>query len=139
MNIQSGQGLITDLERIGTILGIKGGKNLCLLIQDSINDMKDDINTKDKRIKKLQFMNNVLQDKYSKLEFEKRREANKGNTNSVADTYKNENIKLRKNNEELIDAINGLKLELAKYKQEKINKIVYSNEVRDLEFKECLL
>lgn len=139
MIIQSGQGKITDLERIATTLGIKErSDNLCLLIQDRINNMKENIKAKDSQIKRLRMTNDTLSYKYNKMELEK--QANKGNIDdSVSDTYKKENIRLRKNNEELNQSIYGLQQELKKYKQEKINKIVYSKDIRDFEFMECLL
>lgn len=141
MIIQSGEGKITDLERIATTLGIKeGGENLCLLIQDRINSMKENIKAKESQIKRLRMTNETLSYKYNKMELEKQNKANKGNIDdSVSDTYKKENTRLRKNNEELNQSIYGLQQELKKYKQEKINKIVYSKDVRDLEFKEYLL
>lgn len=141
LSTQSGQSKITDLQRIAAILGIKeSGDNLCLLIQDRINSMKENIKTKESQIKRLRMTNDTLSYKYSKMELEKQNKANKGNTDdSIADTYKKENIRLRKNNDELNQSIYGLQQELKKYKQEKINKIVYSKDVKDLEFKECLL
>ena len=140
-NIQSGQGKITDLQRIAAILGIKeSGDNLCLLIQDKINNMKENIKSKESQIKRLRMTNKTLSYKYNKMELEKHSKANKGNTDdNIADTYKKENIRLRKNNEELNQSIYGLQQELKKYKQEKINKIVYNKDVSNLEFKECLL
>lgn len=141
LSTQSGQSKITDLQRIAAILGIKeSGDNLCLLIQDRINSMKENIKTKESQIKRLRMTNDTLSYKYSKMELEKQNKANKGNTDdSIADTYKKENIRLRKNNEELNQSIYGLQQELKKYKQEKINKIVCSKDVSNLEFKECLL
>lgn len=141
LNMQSGQGGVTDLERIAAILGIKeSGDNLCLLIQDKINSMKENIKSKESQIKRLRMTNDTLSYKYNKIELEKQNKANKGNIdNNVADIYKKENIRLRKNNEELNQSIYGLQQELKKYKQEKINKIVYSKDIRDFEFKECLL
>lgn len=141
LNIQSGQGKITDLQRIAAILGIKeSGDNLCLLIQDKINNIKENIKAKESQIKRLRMTNETLSYKYNKMELEKQNKANKGNIDdNVADTYKKENIRLRKNNEELNQSIYGLQQELKKYKQEKINKIVYGKDVIDLEFKECLL
>lgn len=140
LNLQSGQGMKTDLERIATTLGIEGGDNLCLLIQDKINSMKENVKAKDNQIKRLRMTNETLSYKYNKMESEKQNKANKGNIdNSVADTYIKENIRLRKNNAELNQSIYGLQQELKKYKQEKINKIVCSKDVSNLEFKECLL
>lgn len=141
LNIQSGQGKITDLQRIAVILGIKeGSDNLCLLIQDKINSMKENIKAKESQIKRLRMTNETLSYKYNKMELEKQNKANRGNIDdSVTNTYKKENIRLRKNNEELNQSIYGLQQELKKYKQEKINKIVYSKDIRDLEFKEYLL
>lgn len=141
LNMQSGQGKITELQRIAAILGIKeSGDNLCLLIQDKINSMKENIKAKESQIKRLRMTNETLSYKYNKMELEKQNKANKGNIDdSVSDTYKKENTRLRKNNEELNQSIYGLQQELKKYKQEKINKIVYSKDVRDLEFKEYLL
>lgn len=141
LNMQSGQGKITELQRIAAILGIKeSGDNLCLLIQDKINSMKENIKAKESQIKRLRMTNETLSYKYNKMELEKQNKANKGNIDdSVSDTYKKENTRLRKNNEELNQSIYGLQQELKKYKQEKINKIVYSKDIRDLEFKEYLL
>lgn len=140
LNIQSGQGKITELQRIAGCLNINASDNLCLRIQDTINNMKDDIKAKERQIKRLRLTNETLSYKYNKMELEKQNKANKGNiVDNVADTYKKENIRLRKNNEELNKSIYGLQQELKKYKQEKINRIVYSKDARDLEFKECLL
>lgn len=141
LNIQSGQGKITDLERIATTLGIKErSDNLCLLIQDRINSMKENIKTKESQIKRLRMTNETLSYKYNKMELEKQNKANKGNIDdSVSDTYRKENVRLRKNNEELNQSIYGLQQELEKYRNDRINKIVYSKNIRDLEFKECLL
>lgn len=141
LNLQSGQGKITDLERIAAILGIKeGGDNLCLLIQDRINSMKENIKTKDSQIKRLRMTNDTLSYKCNKIELEKQNKANEGNIDDdVADTYRKENVRLRKNNEELNQSIYGLQQELEKYRNDRINKIVYSKDIRDFEFKECLL
>lgn len=111
-----------------------------MLIQDKINSMKENIKSKESQIRRLKMTNDTLSYKCNKIELEKQNKANKGNINDdVADTYKKENTRLRKNNEELNQSIYGLQQELKKYKQEKINKIVYSKDVSDLEFKECLL
>ena len=141
LNIQSGQGKITDLERIATTLGIKErSDNLCLLIQDRINSMKENIKTKESQIKRLRMTNETLSYTYNKMELEKQNKANKGNIDdSVSDTYRKENVRLRKNNEELNQSIYGLQQELEKYRNDRINKIVYSKNIRDLEFKECSL
>lgn len=140
MVIESGQGKITELKRIASCLNIKEGSNLCLLIQDAISNMKEDINTKDKQIRRLKMTNETLSYKYNKMVLEKQNQANKVNIDSDIDnTYKKDNIRLKKINTELNEAIEGLKLELQKYKQEKINKIVHSRDVRDLEYKEYLL
>lgn len=141
LNIQSGQGKITDLERIATTLGIKErSDNLCLLIQDRINSMKENIKTKESQIKRLRMTNETLSYKYNKMELEKQNKANKGNIDdSVSDTYRKENVRLRKNNEELNQSIYGLQQELEKYRNDRINKIVYSKDIKDLEFKEYLL
>lgn len=141
LNIQSGQGKKTDLERIATILGIEeGGDNLCLLIQDRINSMKENIKTKDSQIRRLKMTNDTLSYKCNKIELEKQNKANKGNIDdNVADTYRKENIRLRKNNIELNQSIYGLQQELEKYRNDRINKIVYSKDIKDFEFKECLL
>lgn len=141
LNTQSGQGKITDLQRIAAILGIKeGGDNLCLLIQDKINSMKENVKAKDSQIKRLRMTNETLSYKYNKIELEKQNKANKGNIDdNVADTYRKENIRLRKNNVELNQSIYGLQQELEKYRNDRINKIVYSKDIKDFEFKECLL
>lgn len=140
MVIESGQGKITELKRIAGCLNIKEGSNLCLLIQDAISNMKEDINTKDKQIRRLKMTNETLSYKYNKMGLEKQNQANKVNIDSDIDnTHKKDNIRLKKINTELNEAIEGLKLELQKYKQEKINKIVHSRDVRDLEYKEYLL
>lgn len=123
---------ISEIERIASCVKClnipinMNADNLCLEIQDKIRKLSNEFN-KTKHILKVY-----------KSKCDGQTNTHSVRVEDVKNTYKNENLRLIKLNNELMNVIDGLKLELEKYKRDRINNVICGN-VSDIKVKEYLL
>lgn len=123
---------ISEIERVASCIKClnipidMNADNLCLEIQDKIRKLSNEFN-KTKHILKVY-----------KSKCDGQTNTHSVKAEDVKNTYKNENLRLIKLNNELMNVIDGLKLELEKYKRDRINNVICGN-VSDFKVKEYLL